>query len=394
MNAHVARMKRALALAATVSLAGLTAGCGEKTQAATTPAAAPPQIPEGEVWLTPAQVRDAKIQLADVNEEPVDDTILTSGTVTFDDLRTAHVFSPVTGRVVNITAQLGSAREEGRRPGRHRVARHRQRLRRPAQGAGRPHRGRTTTSSARRSSSSRRPARRRTSRRRRTTYRKAKAEVERARQKERALRRGQRRLGVRRPTRSRRPSTARSLIAQHQPGHRGAGAVHRRRHAGALHHRRARSRLGHRRPLRDGSSPACKIGAPAVRHGRGVPRQGRSRARSTGSAAASTRSRAPPRCAAPFENPDRFLRPDDVRHRPDLGRPEEGAGHPARRRAAPRRAEGRLRPGGRRADGLCVRAHARRRRRGRVEPVAPGEARASQPGQKVVITGPSCSRRT
>jgi cobalt-zinc-cadmium efflux system membrane fusion protein len=104
MNAHI---RRALALAAaTISLAAL-AGCGNKSQAAAAPAAAPLPRPDGEVWLTPAQVRDAKIQLADVTEEPVDDTILTSGTVTLDDQRTGHVFSPVTGRVMSITAQLG-----------------------------------------------------------------------------------------------------------------------------------------------------------------------------------------------------------------------------------------------------------------------------------------------
>jgi cobalt-zinc-cadmium efflux system membrane fusion protein len=83
------------------------AGCGNKSQAATPPAPAVGPRPEGEVWLTPAQVKDAKIQTVAVGEQAVDDTILTSGTVTLDDLRTGHVFSPVTGRVVGISAQLG-----------------------------------------------------------------------------------------------------------------------------------------------------------------------------------------------------------------------------------------------------------------------------------------------
>ena len=48
--------------------------------------------------------KDAKIEVAAVAEQDVDDTILTSGRVTFDDLRSAHVFSPVTGRVVKIVA--------------------------------------------------------------------------------------------------------------------------------------------------------------------------------------------------------------------------------------------------------------------------------------------------
>ncbi len=81
------------------------AGCGSKERP--TVAAEGPRPPAGEVWLTPGQTHDAKIRTADVAEEPVDDTILTSGTVTLDDQRTGHVFSPVTGRVIGISATLG-----------------------------------------------------------------------------------------------------------------------------------------------------------------------------------------------------------------------------------------------------------------------------------------------
>jgi membrane fusion protein, heavy metal efflux system len=102
-------------LAARAALAltfvGLSAaGCG-KAQA---PApATESQAPPGEVWLTPQQVRDAKIELQPLTMHDVDDTILTSGTVTLDDLRTGHVFSPVTGRVVNIVAGLGQRVAKG-----------------------------------------------------------------------------------------------------------------------------------------------------------------------------------------------------------------------------------------------------------------------------------------
>jgi cobalt-zinc-cadmium efflux system membrane fusion protein len=65
------------------------------------------------VWLTPGQVAEAKIEVAPIGEQVVDDTILTSGTVTLDDLRTGHVFSPVTGRVSNISAQLGQHVKKG-----------------------------------------------------------------------------------------------------------------------------------------------------------------------------------------------------------------------------------------------------------------------------------------
>lgn len=72
-----------------------------------------PQPPAGEVWLTPQQVKDAKIQVQTLQNQDVDDTILTAGTISLDDLRTGHVFSPVTGRVVSIIAQLGQYLHKG-----------------------------------------------------------------------------------------------------------------------------------------------------------------------------------------------------------------------------------------------------------------------------------------
>jgi cobalt-zinc-cadmium efflux system membrane fusion protein len=71
------------------------------------------QAPPGEVWLTPQQVRDAKIRVDTVGEQVVEDAIVTSGTVTLDDQRTGHVFSPVTGRVIKIFAQLGQRVKKG-----------------------------------------------------------------------------------------------------------------------------------------------------------------------------------------------------------------------------------------------------------------------------------------
>jgi cobalt-zinc-cadmium efflux system membrane fusion protein len=68
------------------------------------------------VWLTPQQVTDAKIEAQPVEMQDVDDTILTSGRVTLDDLRSGHVYSPVTGRVVSINqtnAQLGAKVKKG-----------------------------------------------------------------------------------------------------------------------------------------------------------------------------------------------------------------------------------------------------------------------------------------
>lgn len=67
----------------------------------------PDAPPAGQAWLTDTQIRDGKIDIADVAEHDVDDTIVTAGRVTFDDARVAHVYSPVNGRVVRIDAALG-----------------------------------------------------------------------------------------------------------------------------------------------------------------------------------------------------------------------------------------------------------------------------------------------
>ncbi|MGH7272562.1 MAG: hypothetical protein ACREJ3_19205, partial [Polyangiaceae bacterium] len=96
------------ALAALV--AGLATSCGSsRAVSEATSAKAPP----GEIWLTPAQVAGAKISVEAVAEQDVDDSILTSGTVTLEDTLTGHVFSPVTGRVVKIMAQLGDTVKKG-----------------------------------------------------------------------------------------------------------------------------------------------------------------------------------------------------------------------------------------------------------------------------------------
>jgi cobalt-zinc-cadmium efflux system membrane fusion protein len=66
------------------------------------------EAPAGEVWITAAQSQGMKLKVETVNEQSVDDTIISSGRIAFDDTRVAHVFSPVTGRVTNISGQLGA----------------------------------------------------------------------------------------------------------------------------------------------------------------------------------------------------------------------------------------------------------------------------------------------
>jgi cobalt-zinc-cadmium efflux system membrane fusion protein len=104
-------MKRLALLVALGLAAATTSGC-HKSEAAVEPNTGA-QIPPGEVWLTDAQVQEAQIVYGPIAEQDVDDTILTSGRVTFDDLRVSHVYSPVTGRVVKIDAELGAHVKKG-----------------------------------------------------------------------------------------------------------------------------------------------------------------------------------------------------------------------------------------------------------------------------------------
>ncbi len=85
-----------------------TAGC--KT-ASPEPAGAPP--PNGEVWVTDQQLTDGHISVQPVGVHAVGNDVVTSGKVTFDDLRVAHIFSPVTGRVSRILADPGARVKKG-----------------------------------------------------------------------------------------------------------------------------------------------------------------------------------------------------------------------------------------------------------------------------------------
>ena len=66
-----------------------------------------PQAPPGQAWLSPKQLQDSQIVVAPVGKHDVGGSVVTSGKVTFDDLRVSHVFSPVSGRVTQILAQPG-----------------------------------------------------------------------------------------------------------------------------------------------------------------------------------------------------------------------------------------------------------------------------------------------
>ena len=104
-----ALFEKSLLVAALLGAAAPIAGC-QKAPAATKHEAQPPA---DEVWLTEQQVRDAKVQIQPVNKRPVGNEIVTSGKVAFDDLRVAHVFSPVTGRIKRILADPGQRVKKG-----------------------------------------------------------------------------------------------------------------------------------------------------------------------------------------------------------------------------------------------------------------------------------------
>ncbi len=100
---------RLAALVLAAAMAAPSSGCRNAPAAAN--ALAPP--PEGEVWLTAQQVRDAKVQVEPVAEHGVGNEIVTTGKVSFDDLRVAHIFSPVTGRIKRIVANPGERVKKG-----------------------------------------------------------------------------------------------------------------------------------------------------------------------------------------------------------------------------------------------------------------------------------------
>jgi cobalt-zinc-cadmium efflux system membrane fusion protein len=55
----------------------------------------------------------AGIQVEEVDEQPVEDAIITSGVITFDDRKVSHVVSPVSGRVTAIHVEPGDRVKKG-----------------------------------------------------------------------------------------------------------------------------------------------------------------------------------------------------------------------------------------------------------------------------------------
>ena len=71
------------------------------------------QPPAGETWIPASQVAEAGIVTTPVAEREVGSELTLPGRVAFDDTQVAHVFSPVTGRVVRLVAALGQRVRRG-----------------------------------------------------------------------------------------------------------------------------------------------------------------------------------------------------------------------------------------------------------------------------------------
>lgn len=69
--------------------------------------------PPGELWIRPEDVAEAEIKIEPAMVRRVATTVTTSGKVVFDDERVQHAFSPVTGRVTRILAKPGQKLKKG-----------------------------------------------------------------------------------------------------------------------------------------------------------------------------------------------------------------------------------------------------------------------------------------
>ncbi len=70
-------------------------------------------VPEDEVWLGPAQMTKANIQVAVAAPHDLVRSIHAGGKIAFDDLRVTHVYSPVTGHVTHVLAKPGDRLKRG-----------------------------------------------------------------------------------------------------------------------------------------------------------------------------------------------------------------------------------------------------------------------------------------
>jgi cobalt-zinc-cadmium efflux system membrane fusion protein len=63
--------------------------------------------PNDEAWPTARQLHEARITIATLREQDVRNAVSIGGRLAFDDLRVSHIFSPVNGRVTRVLARTG-----------------------------------------------------------------------------------------------------------------------------------------------------------------------------------------------------------------------------------------------------------------------------------------------
>jgi cobalt-zinc-cadmium efflux system membrane fusion protein len=91
--------------AGAVFFLGLGAGAGCKEAAGSTPQES---VHNGQVALSAEEIRQTNITVETLSEQDIDDTLVTSARVTFEDIKVGHVFSPVSGRIARIDVALGA----------------------------------------------------------------------------------------------------------------------------------------------------------------------------------------------------------------------------------------------------------------------------------------------
>jgi cobalt-zinc-cadmium efflux system membrane fusion protein len=91
-----------------VGLTALAALASLGTTACNRSRAAPQaSLPPGQVWISPAEMEHLGVSVGEVQMHGIDDVMVASGRVAFDENRVAHIVSPVSGRVERIDGVLG-----------------------------------------------------------------------------------------------------------------------------------------------------------------------------------------------------------------------------------------------------------------------------------------------
>jgi cobalt-zinc-cadmium efflux system membrane fusion protein len=100
------RVARALALAVLFAQGALVAGCRGRVGGDAGP-------PEGELWIPAEAFQRGETRTVEVRTQDLPRAIVVGGRIAFDDEMVSHVFSPVSGRVTRVLAQLGQQVRRG-----------------------------------------------------------------------------------------------------------------------------------------------------------------------------------------------------------------------------------------------------------------------------------------